>query len=318
MRHLTLVPSWLRFLMIILLVMCILFRFIYIDRKVYSLDETYTSLRISGYTVAEVKPQIFNGQIISRENFTEFQTLNLNKTFNDTVMSLAVERPDKSPLYYIIARFWVKTFGSSVIVIRYLSALISLLVFPCLYWLCRELFNVTLSLPSLAIALMANSPMHLVYAQEGQEYILWLVTIILASTALLRAIRLQSMQKSDPFTAWGIYVITLALSLYTCLWTIFVAIAHGIYVVLISQLRLTETLRSYFIATVFAFAAFFPWLMIVFAKFFQFLLSSDAVNNQDLNIIPLFPFLLLQISRTFFDLNFSLDNQINYLISPFF
>jgi len=128
---------------------------------------------------------------------------------------------------------------------------------------------VTLSLPSLAIALMANSPMHLVYAQEGREYILWLVTIILASTALLRAIRLQSTQKSDPFTTWGVYVITLALSLYTCLWTIFVAIAHGIYVVLIAKLRLTETVRYYLIATIFAFLAFFPWLLVVFAKFFH-------------------------------------------------
>ncbi|MBD2345841.1 glycosyltransferase family 39 protein [Anabaena subtropica] len=318
MRHFRLVPSWLRFLMILLLVMCILFRFVYIDRKVYSLDETYTSLRISGYTVAEVTPQIFNGRIISRENFTEFQRPNLNKNVNDIVMSLAVESPDKSPLYYIIARFWVEIFGNSVIVIRYLSALISLLVFPCLYLLCRELFNVTVSLPSLAIALMANSPMHLVYAQESREYILWLVTIILASTALLRAIRLQSIQKSDPFTTWGIYVITLALSLYTCLWTIFVAIAHGVYVVLIAKLRLTETVRSYFIATIFGFLAFFPWLMIVFAKFFQFILSSDGINNQDLNVIPLIPFLVVQISRSFFDLNIGLDNQINYLISPFF
>ncbi|WP_414752357.1 glycosyltransferase family 39 protein [Anabaena sp. CCY 9910] len=318
MRHIKLVPSWLRFLMILLLVMCILFRFVYVERKVYSLDESYTSLRISGYTLAEVKQQLFNGQVISRANFTEFQSPNLNKNISDTVMSLIIESPEKSPLYFIIARFWVERFGNSVTVIRYLSALISLLVFPCLYWFCRELFNVTLSLPSLAIALMANSPMHLVYAQEGREYILWLVTIILASTALLRAIRLQSNQKSDPFTTWGIYVITLTLSLYTCLWTIFVAIAHGIYVVLVAKLRLTETVRYYLIATIFAVFAFFPWLLVVFAKFFQFVLSSDGTNNSDPNIIPLIPFLLVQMSRSFFDLNISLDNPINYLISAIF
>lgn len=318
MRHFSLVPSWLRFLMILVLVMCILFRFVYIDRKVYSADETYTSLRISGYTVAEVKQEIFNGRIISRENFLEFQSNNLDKSFSDTVMSLALESPEKSPLYFIIARFWVEIFGNSVAVIRCLSALISLLVFPCLYWFCRELFNVSLSLPSLAIALMANSPIHLVYAQEGREYILWLVTIILASTALLRAVRLQSTHQSDSFTSWGIYVITLALSLYTCLWTIFVAIAHGIYVILIAKFRLTDTVRSYLIATIFGFIIFFPWLLIVFARFFQFLLSSDGINNQDLNTIPLIPFLLVQVSRSFFDLNLPVDNQINYWISSIF
>jgi len=318
MRHFSLVPGWLRFLMILLLVMCILFRFVYIDRKVYSADETYTSLRISGYTQAEVKQELFNGRIISRENFLKFQSNNLDKGFSDTVMSLALESPEKSPLYFIIARFWVEIFGNSVVAIRCLSALMSLLIFPCLYWFCQELFNVTLSLPSLAIALMANSPIHLVYAQEAREYILWLVTIILASTALLRAIRLQSTQKSDNFTSWGIYVITLALSLYTCLWTIFVAIAHGIYVILITKFRLTDTVRSYFIATIFGFILFLPWLLIVFARFFQFLLSSDGVNSQDLNTIPLIPFLLVQTSRVFFDLDLSLEDQINYWISPIF
>jgi uncharacterized membrane protein len=231
-------------------------------------------------------------------------------------MSLATESPEKSPLYFIIARFWVETFGNSVVAVRCLSALISLLVFPCVYWFCSELFNVTLSLPTLAIALMANSPMLLVYAQDGREYILWLVTIILVNTALLRAIRLQATQKSDNFTSWGIYVITLALSLYTCLWSIFVAIAHGIYVVLIAKLRLTATVRSYLIATIFGFIAFLPWLLIVFARFFQFLLSSDGINNQDSNIIPLIPFLLVQVSRSFFDLDLSLNDQINYWISP--
>ena len=63
--------------------------------------------------------------------------------------------------------------------IRSLSALISLLIFPCIYWLCRELFNVPLSVPGVAIALMAISPIQLVYAQEAREYILWLVTIII-------------------------------------------------------------------------------------------------------------------------------------------
>ena len=68
--------------------------------------------------------------------------------------------------------------------IRSLSALISLLVFPSVYWLCRELFNVPLLVPGVAIALMAISPIQLVYAEEAQEYILWLVTI-LRSSALL-------------------------------------------------------------------------------------------------------------------------------------
>ena len=190
MRHLKFAPSWLRFLIIFLLAMGILFRFFNLDGKVYWHDETYTSLRISGYKITEVKQQIFNNRVISGESFAQFQGANQQKSLNDTIMTLAKEDPHHPPLYYIIARLWMEIFGNSVTAIRSLSACISLLVFPCVYWLCRELFNVPLSVPGVAIALMAISPIQLVYAQEAQEYILWLVTILLSSASLLRAMRL--------------------------------------------------------------------------------------------------------------------------------
>ncbi|MBH8565085.1 glycosyltransferase family 39 protein [Nostoc sp. CENA67] len=326
MRHITLIPSWLRILLILLLVMGILFRFCNLDGKIYSHDETYTSLRISGYTVDEAKQQIFNGGVINQESFTKFQSPNLDKDVNDTIMSLVKEVPQYPPLYYVIARFWLEIFGNSVTAIRSLSALISLLIFPCIYWLCRELFNVPLSMPGVVIALMAISPIQLIYAQEAREYILWLVTIILSSAALLRAIRLESKDKSesekiqqipDNFTTWVIYTVTLALSLYTCLWSVFVAAAHGIYVIIIAQFRLTKIVRGYLLASVLGYLAFIPWLAILIADFFQFLISADETTRQ-VSQIPLIPFWFMQISRIFFDLDLSLKNPIRYLISIIF
>lgn len=170
MRHLKFPPSWLRFLIIFLLAMGILFRFFNLDGKVYSHDETYTSLRISGYRITEVKQQIFNNRVITGETFAQFQGANQQKSLNDAIINLAKEDPYHPPLYYIIARLWMNIFGNSVTAIRSLSACISLLVFPCVYWLCRELFNVPLSVPGVAIALMAISPIQLVYAQEAQNW----------------------------------------------------------------------------------------------------------------------------------------------------
>ncbi|MEH1893595.1 MAG: glycosyltransferase family 39 protein [Nostoc sp.] len=157
MRHLKFAPSWLRFLIILLLAMGVLFRFFNLDGKVYWHDETYTSLRISGYTITEVKQQIFNNRVIAGESFAQFQGANQQKNLNDTIMTLAKEDSHHPPLYYIIARLWMEIFGNSVTTIRSLSVFISLLVFPCVYWLCRELFNVPLSVSSVAIALMAIS-----------------------------------------------------------------------------------------------------------------------------------------------------------------
>ncbi|BAZ28825.1 hypothetical protein NIES4074_12600 [Cylindrospermum sp. NIES-4074] len=318
MRHLTLVPSWLRFLIIVLLVVGTFFRFFNLGGKVYWHDEIYTSLRISGYTAAEVKQRIFNERIISQESFAKFQRPHLEKGLGDTINSLAIEDPQQPPLYYIITRFWVGIFGNSVTAIRSLSAVISLLAFPCVYWLCRELFNVPLSVPFLAIALMAVSPIHLALAQEAQAYIIWLVTILLCSASLLRAMRLESEDKdATRIVAWGIYAVMLAISLYTFLLSVFVAVAHGIYVITIARLRFTKTVRAYLLASLTGFLIFAPWMLIIIANFWQFDSSTSSINIQ-LPLGILIQSWLMQVNRIFFDLNFGFENPISYLITPIF
>ncbi|MEH2432043.1 MAG: glycosyltransferase family 39 protein [Nostoc sp.] len=322
MRHLKFAPSWLRFLTIFLLTMGILFRFSNLDGKVFWQDEVYASLRISGYTINEAKQQLFNNRVIGKESFAQFQGANPDKSLNDTIMSLAKQDSQHPPLYYIIARLWMEIFGNSVTAIRSLSACISLLVFPCVYWLCRELFNVPLSVPGVAIALMAISPIHLVYAQEAQEYILWLVTILLSSASLLRAIRLEDelakeRQKPDLFAIWSIYAVALAMSLYTFIWSAFVAVAHGIYVMITAKFKFTETVRTYLLASLVGFLAFMPWITVVIGEFFQFLISADKTTAQS-DLIPIFPFLLMQLSRIFFDIDLSSENSLGYLIAVAF
>ncbi len=325
MRHLKFAPSWLRLLIIFLLTMSMLFRFSNLDGKVYSHDETSTSLRISGFTITEVKQQLFNNRVIAKESFAKFQGANSAKSLNDTIMSLAREDSQHPPLYYIIARLWMEIFGNSVTAIRSLSGFISLLVFPCVYRLCRELFDVPLPIPGVAIALMTISPIHLVYAQEAQEYILWLITILLSSASLLRAVQLESQakdeltkqQQPDLFTAWSVYAITLTISLYTFLWSGFIALAHGIYVIAIARFQFTETLRNYLIASLVSFLAFMPWMTVAIGDFFQFLISGEKATTQS-SLISIIPFLLMQNNRIFFDINLMLENPLNYLITPFF
>ncbi|MHC5741555.1 MAG: glycosyltransferase family 39 protein [Nostoc sp.] len=319
MHHLKFAPSWLRFLIIFLLTMGILFRFSNLDGKVFWQGETYVSLRISGYTINEAKQQLFNNRVIGKESFAQFQGANSEKSLNDTIMSLAKQDSQHPPLYYIIARLWMEIFGNSVTAIRSLSACISLLAFPCVYWLCRELFNVPLSVPGVAIALMAISPIHLVYAQEAQEYILWLVTILLSSASLLRAIRLEDelaeeRQKPDLFAIWSIYTVTLVISLYTFIWSAFVAVAHGIYVMITAKFKPTETVRSYLLASLVGFLAFMPWITVLTGEFFQFLISADKTTAQS-DLIPIFPFLLMQLSRIFFDIDLRYENSLGYLIA---
>ncbi|OYD95662.1 hypothetical protein CDG76_12040 [Nostoc sp. 'Peltigera membranacea cyanobiont' 210A] len=317
MRHLQLAPNRLRFLIVVLLMVGIFFRFFNLDRKVYWHDETFTSLRISGYTSNEAKQQIFNGRIINKESFAKFQSPNMEKGLRDTIISLEVDDPQHPPLYYILARFWVGIFGNSVTVIRSLSAFISLLIFPSIYWLCRELFKASAWVSEVAIALLAISPIHLVYAQEAREYILWIVTILVCSASLLRALRLESKDRVLRILNWGMYAVTLALSLYTFLFSGFVVVAHGIYVIAIAKFRFTKTVKAYLLASLAGFLAFTYWIMVLIVNLLQ-VKSSTAWTKTHLPLDGLIKSWLLQLNRIFLDLDLGFENPFTYVITPFF
>lgn len=255
-----LTPKWLRFSLIIILTLGIFFRFINLDKKVYWGDETFTSLRLSGYTIKEVDTQLFNGRVVTIDDIQKYQSINSQKDLTDTIKGLILEEPQLPPLYFLIARFWVKYFGNSIAVTRSISALISLLIFPCVYCLCLELFGSS-TVGWMAIAIMAVSPFHVLYAQEARPYSLWTVTILLSSTLFLRALRLKTK------LSWLLYAITTTLSLYTYLLTILVIIGNGLYVLIIERFRWSKTVISYIIASALALLGFSPWLFAITVNF---------------------------------------------------
>ncbi|MEH2001900.1 MAG: glycosyltransferase family 39 protein [Nostoc sp.] len=248
--------SWLRFLVIILLVIGVFFRFANLDKKIYWGDEVFSSLRISGYMHSEMNEQLSNGRLISREDLQKYQYPNPEKNTIDTIKGVILEDSQILPLYILMARFWVEWFGNSVAVTRSFSAFISLLTFPCIYWLCQELFESSL-IGWIAIALVAVSPIHVVYAQEARAYSLSIVAILISSVALLRAMRLKTK------VSWCIYAATLSLGFYTHLFFTLVAFAQGIYVIAIERLRLSKTSIYYLLSSLAGFITFVPWIWII-------------------------------------------------------
>ena len=312
LQALALPKGWLRFLILILLVLGIFFRFANIDRKVYWLDETHTSLRIFGYTETEFIQDIFAERIVSAEDLLKYQSLSPQKTWKDT-FKIVSGNTEHAPLYYFSLRFWAQWFGSSVAAIRSWSAVISLLSFPCIYWLCRELFQSSLT-GWIAITLIAISPFQILYAQEARPYSLLTVTILLASAALLRAIRVKTA------TSWGIYAITVTVGLYTHWFFAIVAFSHGIYLAIRERLRPNKTVIAYLIASLAGIIAFSPWII-------------NGITNppplaqqmgwvfQKVSRTTLVQSWLLSLSRAFFDLDRGLciplgNSDCQYLLSP--
>lgn len=260
--------SHIRLLIVIILGLGIFFRLVNLDRKVYWQDETATSLRIAGHTKEDFTQQVFNGQVISVEELRQrYLYLNSKTSFHDTVKALK-GRPEHSPLYYLMARFWAEWFGTSVAVMRSLPALLSLLIFPSIYWLCLELFESPF-VGWIAVALIAVSPVHVLYAQEAREYSLWTLTIVLSSASLLRATRLKTN------SSWTIYAVTIALGLYSHLFFALIALGHGIYIVTLEHFRFSKSAIAYLFASLAGLFAFLPWLWIAITYF----LSSRNRNR---------------------------------------
>lgn len=266
-----------KLLTVVLIVIGILIRFINLDEKITWADETFTYLRIYGYTKSDLMQEVVNSQILTAGTLLEkYQSPGVGKSIIDTVKGLALEDPKHPPLYFVMTNLWVQCFGSTVAATRSFSAFISLLVFPALYWLCQELFQSKI-VGLVAIAIIAVSPFHLVYAQEARMYSFSTLNILLSSAALLRAIRLHTK------ASWSIYSVTLLMGLYTNLLFSLVAIGQGIYIAVNQGLRTRKILIAYVSALLAGILAFLPWLFLIITQ-------SDKVQETikwSKSIVPL-------------------------------
>jgi uncharacterized membrane protein len=299
-------PKWLRFLIIFVLVIGICFRFANLGNKVYWIDEGYTSLRVSGYTESEFIQQVGDGQIKGIKNLQKYQRINSEKSVFDTVKGLALEEPQLAPLYFVATRFWVKLFGDSVAVTRSLSAVFSALALPCMYWLCLELFESSLT-AWLAVAILAISPFQIVYAQEARPYSLFVMVILLSSAALLRGMRLKTN------SSWVIYATTVAVGLYSHLLFALIAIGHGIYIVIIEKFRFRKTVISYFLASIAGFMIMSPWA-IVFINNSQNASQKTSWQSLKKPVSELIKNWILNISSLFFDVGSYWDLPRLYML----
>ncbi len=262
---------WLGFI-ILLLGLGIFFRFANLD-QIYWHDEAYTSLRLSGFTSAQLNQDLFNGQIKTIAEVMKYQWPTSGSSPFSTIQALAIDDAQHPPLYYILAWFWVKTFGSSVIALRSLSVVISLFGFPAIYWVCYELLSLhqsgktdgskkivsSVGVGSLAMAFLALSPFQILYAQEAREYALWTILLLGLNAIFLRALRLS---KRSHWLSYGAFF---TLGLYTFPLTGLVGLGHGFYALLIYRQRF----QAWLITAVCSLGLFLPWLYLIMTTWNQ-------------------------------------------------
>lgn len=292
--------KWWVFPLVIVLVIGVFFRFANLDRKFYWIDETYTSLRVSGYTEAEMLKEISYQEITLASDLRKYQQINADSNLTDTLRSLAAEDPQHPPMYYILARYWAQWFGSSVAAMRSLAAAISLLVFPAIYWLAWELFESS-AVAWMAIAIFAISPYHILFAQEARQYSLWTLTTILSTAALLRAT--YATEEEHPIRVvyhWAIYALLTTMGLYTHLLFACVVAAHAIYIAIIANWRDIKTFTAYYAAALIASIAFMPIIVNTVESFSQ--IKSTTAWAQQTNLLRLVTRWVGSVAIAFFDI----------------
>ena len=286
MKQKAISANWTIIFMVIVLLLGIFLRFSNLNGKVYWIDEVHTSLRASGYSRTEFVEQAPRGKIVSVRELDKFQQLTPERNFIAAIGAIASS--EHSPLYYVLTRVAMELFGSSINVTRGVTAFLSLFLFPSIYWLAQELFH-SRYVSLVITALVAVSPIHILYAQEAREYSLFAVTIALSSAAFLRFIDRESF-------SWQWYGLTIALGLYTHPLFVLVMMAHGIYSV-VTNFKERKILKQYFFATALGIFLFIPWILV-------FIFNDDGVGMWIERDLPFHFWLqrwLLNISATFFD-----------------
>lgn len=264
-----------------------------LSSRLYWADEVVTSLRVAGYTMADIKGRLFNGERSSISEISAFQTPGGQATPMRIVRSLAIEDAQHPPLYYLAERGWVALFGNEIATRRSLSTLFSVLGLPAIAWLALEIFASPL-VASVAVSLAALSPLLEIYARQAREYALWDLLAICSAAAVARAARLGG-------AWWALACFSLVMTAYTFLFGIFSTLSAWTYVAACERFRGTKRLRAMTVVAALTVLCFAPWIT-------EMILHRDRIveaNAWSSNAWPL-PYLLakllLNLASPFYDL----------------
>ncbi len=286
------------------------FRLFKLDGKLYWHDEVYTSMRAAGFTRSEIDQELFQNRLVLAPDLQKYQHPKPSSAIADTINSLAIEDPQHPPLYFVMARFWMQHFGSSLVASRSLPALLSLLALPFMYGLALELFT-SHFIAVIATAFLAISPFDVLFAQTARQYSLLTVTVIASSLYLLKAVR--SPPNQQKCHNWLFYILASTLGLYTHPFFALTLIGQISFVGLYWWRTRRLAILMQFAGTLTTiFILYLPWINILFTNRARALSTTDWARVA-VGWVYLLKLWVLSFTSLFFDLDFGFDNIWTYL-----
>jgi uncharacterized membrane protein len=301
-------PQWLLILLLIILTLGVVFRFANIDKKVYWHDEVYTTIRTTGYQAKEIADNIFTNRLLSTTELEKFQQLKPESNVFDTITSLAKEDPQHPPFYFIISRYWEKSFGFSIVSSRSLAIVFSLLSLPMIYYLTLELFSSQLT-AIFSVILLALSPIDIIFSQIARQYSLLVLLTLISQLLLLKCLQNKNIIN------WSLYSLANTIGLYTHLFFILNLFAQTFFIIwyILSQSNKKNNLIFFLLSGLTIIILYIPWLQVFLNNSQQAFNSTSwaAVSYLDWGLIG--KLWLLSFTCLFSDTDFGFNNPLTYL-----
>jgi len=236
---------------VVAVIVGVVFRFSTLERKICQLDESGTMLFVSGYSVTDYMRT--EGHEVTRQDLLKVQTFDPAKSNLDALRALARCLPDQAPLYYLVVRPLCQVAGSSLTTVRAVSATAGVVVIAATFWLCLEATSCAV-FAAMAAAMVAVSPLQLVYSQQARPYAVWELLFLASSICLMRALRLNNRQN------WVFYCIAATATAFTHLATCSVFCAQAAHTLYVERFRPTRRVMAFFTAMSVAVILLLPWL----------------------------------------------------------
>lgn len=219
-----------------------------------------------------------SGETITVAELRQYQSAALSgRSLWQTVSALGQHEPQSPPLFYAIEHVFDRTLNiepPAIVLKRLLPVTLSLLGFPCAYWLCWQLFE-SATIARLGTALYAVSPIQFIYARELRMYGLWAVELMVLTAVFLLALRRPTRSR------WIAYGLTAMVGLYTFPFTLFAIAAHGVYLAAVDWGEWRKRFWRFAVSSFAALVLYSPWLWCIVN------IDDDDMNDWRTKSIPL-------------------------------
>lgn len=275
--------------LVLALLLGVFFRLHGLGDRVYWVDEVATSIRISGYTKAQITAELSDGLPRAPEQLQQFLHPAPDLSWFE-VLGALVQSPEHTPLYFLLVHGWAKLWGSNVVAMRSFSVLCSIGAIVLMYRLASRLFDSTLA-GSIAATLITLSPYFVSYAQEARPYSLWSVMLLWSALTLWSAMARSSPQR------WLHYGLSVTLSLYTSLLSVLVLLGQAVYVWWQGN---SKQRQGFGLVVAIAGIAFLPWLVVGSYQWSRLQANTEWMR-QSIGLLPMLIIWLYSLVIIFFD-----------------